>query len=572
MPRPKQARARAGGESDARPAANGSAPPGIPVAAPPGHPQPPATRARHTAPGTQRSRVHAAVAGVSLAFVLNRVLGLVRDEIIAAKFGTRADVDAYYAAFRIPDFLFLVIASGAFGAAFIPVFTRLLEQEPDERAAWALASGVLNAALYALAALAIVGFALAPFLMSVVVAPGLTEAQQVLATGLTRLLLLQPIFLGLGGAAMGILNAQRRFLAPALAPVTYNLGIIAGALFLTPRFGIWGLAYGVILGAIGHFLTQLPSLARAMRYYPVLSLRIPGMREVGTLLVPRMFGQAVFALNFVIVTNLASRLGEGRVSAFQFGYTLFLLPHGVFALSAATVLFPTLARHAAAGEWEDFRAQYAETLRGVLFFVVPAGAAMIVLRAAIPEAVYQLGAFTGASSALTATALGTLATGLIAYAVAEIATRAFYALHDTRTPVIAGVVTVAVNLPLSGLLSKVFDLGGLGLGLSVTTWLEMAILLAVLRGRVPHLTPGLLPALTRIAWATAAMVAALIPCAWLLNRLRAPAGKSIGQLLFFAVTLGIGAAVYLGVGTLLHIPEVERVRALLLRRLTRGGN
>lgn len=514
--------------------------------------------------------VGAAVAGVSLAFVLNRVLGLVRDEIIAAKFGTSADVDAYYAAFRIPDFLFLVIASGAFGAAFIPVFTRLLEQGEDERAAWVLASGVLNAAMYALAALSVVGFVLAPFLMATVVAPGLTRAQADLATGMTRLLLLQPIFLGLGGAAMGILNAQRRFLAPALAPVTYNLGIIVGALLLTPRFGIWGLAYGVILGAIGHFLSQLPSLARAMRYYPVLSLRIPGMREVGTLLVPRMFGQAVFALNFVIVTNLASRLGEGRVSAFQFGYTLFLLPHGVFALSAATVLFPTLARLAGAGEWDGFRARYAETLRGVLFFVVPAGAAMIALRTAIPEAIYQLGAFTGASSDLTATALGTLATGLVAYAVVEIATRAFYALHDTRTPVIAGVVTVALNLPLSWALSRVFDLGGLGLGLALTTWIEMAILLIVLRRRVPHLAPGLLPALARIVWATAAMTAALIPCAWLLRRLRAPEGKSIAQLLFFGVTLGIGAAVYLGVCTLLHISEVERVRVMLRRRLTRG--
>ena len=509
-----------------------------------------------------------AVAVVGVAFIANRALGLLRDVIIAGKFGTRPDLDAYYAAFRIPDFLFLVIASGAFGAAFIPVFTAYRERG-EETAAWVLASSILTCAFYALAALSALGFLFAHPLVTTIVAPGLTPAQQDLATTLTRILLLQPLFLGLGGAAMGILNAEQRFLWPALAPVTYNLGIIFGALVLAPRDGVKGLAYGVVLGAVGHFLTQLPDLARVMRFYPVASLRAPGMREVGALLVPRMFGQAVFALNFVIVTNFASRLGEGRVSGFQYGYTLFLLPHGVFALSAATVLFPTLSRLVSGGEWDAFRAQYAATLRSVLFFIVPATAALIVLRTAIPEAIYQLGAFTSASTDLTATALGALATGLIAYAVVEIVTRAFYALHDTRTPVIAGVVTIALNVPLSWGLSRALGLGGLGLGLALTTWLEMAIMLVVLRRRMGTLAPGLAGSLARVFWATAAMTAALMPCAWLLHALHRTAGKSIAQLAFFLITLGIGAGVYLGVAYLLGIEEVARVRDMALRRLGR---
>jgi len=563
------------------PLADRGAPPGIPIpdTAPPVEPMPiitalpnapPPAAAPRTAPGVvaARAAMGRSVAVVGLAFIANRMLGLVRDVIIAGKFGTRADLDAYYAAFRIPDFLFLVIASGAFGAAFIPIFTGFLERD-EETAAWVLASSTLNTAFYALAVLSAIGFFFAGPLVSTVVAPDLSAAQKALATDLTRILLLQPLFLGLGGAAMGILNAQHKFLWPALAPVTYNLGIIFGALILAPRYGVKGLAYGVVIGAVGHFLTQLPALARVMRYYPVVSLHVPGMRQVGALLIPRMFGQAVFALNFVIVTNFASRLGEGRISGFQYGYTLFLLPHGVFALSAATVLFPTLSRLAGAGDWQEFRAQYAATLRTVLFFIVPATAALIVLRTAIPEAIYQLGAFNATSTALTATALGALATGLIAYAVVEIVTRAFYALQDTRTPVIAGVVTIALNLPLSWVLSNTFGLGGLGLSLAITTWLEMTIMLVVLRRRMGIIAPGLADALVRIFWATAAMTVTLLPCSWLLHTLHRATGKSIAQLAFFLVTLGIGTAVYLSVCNWLGVEEVQRVRGMVMRRLGR---
>jgi putative peptidoglycan lipid II flippase len=562
------------------------APPGIPIAEPAPEIEPlpqlaipptaqPIAEAPWPAPAAApvaaraRAAMGKSIAIVGVAFIANRVLGLLRDVIIAGKFGTRADLDAYYAAFRIPDFLFLVIASGAFGAAFIPVFTGLLERE-DQTAAWVLASSILNTAFYALTVLSAIGFFLAGPLVRTIIAPSLGATQQDLATTLTRILLLQPLFLGLGGAAMGILNAQNRFLWPALAPVTYNAGIIFGALALTPRYGVKGLAYGVVLGAVGHFLTQLPALARVMCYFPVASLRVPGMRQVGALLVPRMFGQAVFALNFVIVTNFASRLGEGRISGFQYGYTLFLLPHGVFALSAATVLFPTLSRLAGTGDWDDFRAQYAATMRNVLFFIVPATAGLIVLRTAIPEAIYQLGAFNSTSTDLTATALGALATGLIAYAVVEIATRAFYALHDTRTPVIAGVLTIALNLPLSWVLSRAFGLGGLGLGLALTTWLEMLILLVVLRRRMGTIAPGLTTSLARTFWATAAMTAALMPCSWLLHKLHRATGKSILQLAFFLATLGIGAAVYLGVSSLLGVEEVARVRRMILRRIGRS--
>lgn len=508
-----------------------------------------------------------AVGIIGLLFVANRGLGLLRDVIIAGAFGTGPEINAYYAAFRLPDFLFLVIASGAFGAALIPVFVGFLERD-READAWRLASSVLNSSALALAALAGVGFLLAEPLMGLI-APGLASEPFALAVSLTRILLVQPILLGVGGAAMGILNAQGRFTLPALAPVTYNLGIIAGAVLLAPRFGVAGLAYGVVLGAAGHLLTQMPALLRVMRYRPIIDFRAPGMRQVWSLLVPRMFGQAVFALNYVVLTNLASRLGDGRIAAFGFAYTLFLLPHGVFVLSAATVLFPALSRDAEAGDWDAFRERYAAALRGVFFFIVPATAVLIALRYAIPEAVFQLGAFTSESTEMTALVLGAMSTGLIAFAFTEVATRAFYAVQDTRTPVLIGVITFVVNVPLSIYLGGLFDVAGLALSLALTTWGDVVLQAVLFERRVKHAAPGVLAALVPVFWATAAMCVALAPCVWVLTNLRTEDGKSVGQLLFLGFTLVVAAASYLGTATLLRVPEVERVRGMVLRRLRR---
>lgn len=613
VPRPRVARVRPGAvpkpPSHRRggPANGGGTPPGIPASqwkqrfppldpytsgtipiespAPPLPPPPPVAAPRRppladttafvvrdttAAPPRAAVNVGRAASIVGLLYVANRGLGLLRDVIIAGKFGTGPEINAYYAAFRLPDFLFLVIASGAFGAALIPVFVGFLERDREEDA-WLLASGVLNTAALALAALAGIGFIGAEPLMRLI-APGLAPEPFALAVSLTRVLLVQPILLGVGGAAMGVLNAQGRFTAPALAPVTYNLGIIAGATLLTPRFGVTGLAYGVVLGAAGQVLTQLPALSRAMRYTPTLNIHLPGMRQVWSLLVPRMFGQAVFALNYIVITRFASNLGEGRIAAFQFAYTLFLLPHGVFALSAATVLFPTLSRLTEAQDWDGFRAQYANTLRSVLFFMVPATAALIALRYAIPEAVFQLGAFKAESTDLTALVLGAMSTGLIAFGVTEIATRAFYALRDTRTPVVIGIITFAVNVPLSIFLSGLFDVAGLALSLALTTWGDMLLQTILLERRVYRPASGVIAGLAPVFWATAAMCVALAPCVYVLTNLRTEDGKNPLHLLAFGLTLAVGAAAYLGTATLLRVPEVERVRGMagkLLRRLRR---
>src|SRR5437868_7961612 len=253
------------------------------------------------APGSGAGRRLALnTAMVGGAFVVSRVLGLVREAVIAGRFGTDARYDAYRLAFGIPDTLFLLIVGGAVGSAFIPVFTGLMGRGRD-REAWQLASTLINASMVVLSLAGIVmGFA-APALVGWVIAPGRPPDQREVVVELTRVLLLSPLFLGLGGWAMGILNARQHFALPALAPVAYNLAIIGGALFLAPIMGVCGLAWGVVVGALLHFGLQVPGLRSAgMRYSPFrVNLRDEGVKLVGKLLLPRVIGQAAFQTNIV---------------------------------------------------------------------------------------------------------------------------------------------------------------------------------------------------------------------------------------------------------------------------------
>src|SRR5687767_2093411 len=263
------------------------------------------------------------------AFVLSRVLGLVREAVLAGQFGTGDQYDAYVAAFRVPDTLFLLIIGGAVGSAFIPVFTAHL-RKGDEESAWHLASTLMNASMLILGLGGLLMAFFAPQLVATLIAPAMSPTQQALVVDLTRILLLSPLFMGLGGWAMGILNARQNFTLPALAPVAYNLAIIAGALFLAPIWGIYGLAWGVVVGALLHFGVQLPGLRRAaMRYTLRMNFRDSGVGEVSRLILPRIVGQAAFQANIIAMTNIGSFLPSGRISALNYAYLLMMLPHGV---------------------------------------------------------------------------------------------------------------------------------------------------------------------------------------------------------------------------------------------------
>jgi len=506
---------------------------------------------------TSRSLVQSASI-VAVAFVASRILGLGREVILARQFGTSGDYDAYVAAFRVPDLLFLIIMAGAFGSAFIPVFSGLLGRGRDDDA-WMLASVVLNLAAIAMVIATIICFVFANQLVDTVVAPGLEPASRELTVQLLRLLLLSPVFLGLGIAAKGILEGQDRFDLPALAPLIYNLAIILAALFLAPRYGIYGVAIGVIIGALGHALIQLPGLVRGgMHYRPVLNLRVPGLAEIGRLLVPRLIGQAAFQINVIVVYALASGSGMGAVSSLNYALQLMMLPHGVVALSISTVVFPTMARLFDQGNVTGFRQTFGRALRPLLFLTLPAAVGLFAFREAIVQSLFQFGAFSSQSTDLVVLPLAWFALGLLGYALAEVLTRAFYAMHDTKTPVIAAIGTIVLNIGLSALLIDRFGHAALAFSLSLTTAIEALILLLILRYRLGPASKGDLRWLARVALATTVMAAVAWFTAPLLTAATEPgiAPRWI-QIALFLFGLAVTAASYLLAAYLLKIPELQ---------------
>lgn len=508
---------------------------------------------------------------VGSAFILSRILGLVREIIIAARFGTSPDYDAYVAAFRVPDLLFLVVMSGAFGSAFIPIFGGMIARN-NPRDAWRLASSILSFTLVVLGAVSLVVILLARQLIDWFIAPGLGPEQAQLATDLTRLLLLSPLLLGLGAAFKGMLEAQEQFALSAYAPVLYNLAIVFGGIFLAPSMGVWGLAVGVLVGALLHAGSQAVGLWRGgMRLTFVLDRYAPGLATVLRLMGPRILGQAAFQVNFIVMTNFASRIGENSVSALNYSFQLFMLPYGVLALSLSTVIFPLMARQYELGSVEDMKKTLSSALAPLIFLTLPAAVGLYFFRVSIVQVLFQVGSFDERSTVLVAEALGYFAIGLAGFAVVEAITRAYYAMQDTRTPVIVSVSTVVINVGLSYVLSRSMGHGGLALAISIASTLEMVLLVVILRRRIGPLSP----ALTRSVLRALAAAALFMPVAWWMGNQLAIAtdpagGRSIGGYLLFAYGLGTAAAVFFGLAYLLgsqEVPATVRRLPLIGRRV-----
>jgi putative peptidoglycan lipid II flippase len=405
----------------------------------------------------------------------------------------------------------------------------------------------------------------APALVRTLIAPGFDAEQQALTVSLLRLMLLSSIIFGASGVVMGALNAHQHFVFPALAPSLYNLSIIGGTLLLGPRLGVRGIAVGVVVGSALHLLVQVPALLRrGAHYVPTLGLTIPGVREVGRLMAPRVLGTAITQINFVVNNNLASTMGEGAVSAINYAWLLMLLPQGVLAQAIGTAAFPTFAQQVARGERDGMRGTLAATLRTVFFLSIPATVGLLALGQPLVGILFERGAFDQSSTAEVAWALAFFALGLVGHSGLEIVARAFYALHDTFTPVWVGGVAMALNLALSLTLPGVFASqgwmghSGLALANSVATLLETGVLMLLIRWRLRGIEGGqMLTTCAKSGLAALAMGAALL--GWQALLADAPA---------FLVGGGgvvLGAAVYLGAAALLRAEELRTVVRVIRR-------
>ncbi len=423
---------------------------------------------------------------VSGAFLVSRILGWVRYVVFAQVFPAGHDLDAFFAAFRLPDLIFQLVAAGALSSAVIPVVSALLATDDTARA-WRVVSTIANLMLAALLVLGLIVFIAAPVIMPAIT-PGYSPEQETQIVELTRIMVLSPIFLALGSLATSVLNAAGRFAASAIAPIVYNLAIIGGAIFLAPTFGVTGLAIGVVAGSLVHLLVQLAPLAGlGFRYDRAIDLADPEARKALTLMAPRALGLGAGQITFVVVTSIASNLGTGALTAFNYAFTLLQIPIGVIGVPVGIVVLPSLSRVAALGDTQAFAGLMSQAIRLIVFTMLPITGIAIVLRHEIVQVLFGYGKFDAAAIQQTADTFYAFLLGLAAHTLIAVLARAFYARHDTRTPVAAAIVAVVINSTLAGILAGPLGLPGLALAIAIAAWIEAVILVVLLRRALPEL-------------------------------------------------------------------------------------
>ncbi len=508
---------------------------------------------------------------IASSFVLSGGLGLLRGIIIGGVFGASAALDAFYAAYRLPEMLFTLVAGGALGSAFIPVFSRYLTQG-DSEGAWRLARATLT--LVTLIALLLsAGAALIAFpIVDRLLIPQASSAQKELTAELMQIMLITVAIFSASGLIMAILNANQRFLAPALAPSMNNVGLIGGALLLAPQLGVHGLAWGAVLGAVLHLLVQLPALRPyAAHLRPDGRLIAEGVGEIVRLVLPRLVGMAAVQLNFVVNIILASAMPEGSLAALSIAFTLMFVVLGVVAQSAGTAIFPTLSLYGARGDLAQFRHTLVGALRGVLFVAIPATGGLIVLAQPLVSALFERGAWSRVDTLATAWALSFFAAGLAAFALQELLARAFYALRNTLAPVAVAVGGLILNVALSLTLIQVVRgaeagqgaHGGLALANALATLVESAVLWLWLRRKLGGLDDqAVLNMIGRVSLATLGMSAGV----WAVGQLLAGAAPLVIVLL----CAPLGALLYEGLALLLGVQEARSLPLSILKRFKRG--
>ena len=521
---------------------------------------------------TANQQIARAAGTVMFAFIISNLVGVVRGIVITDAFGTSANLDSYNAANRIVEVLFNLVAGGALGSAFIPTFTGFLTND-DRRGAWRLASGVINLVLLALILISAAAWIFAPQIVRdglFLLVPGSDPVQEALTVELLRIMLPSVIIFGLSGLVMGILNAHQVFLIPSIAPAMYSFGMILGTWLLPDAWGVRRLALGVVGGALMHLLVQIPSLlkTRERAYHFYLGLREKAVVQVFRLMGPRLLGVAVVQLNFIVNTIIALGQPEGSVTAITLAFSLMLMPQMAVAQSAAIASLPTFSAQVANNKLDEMRSSLAATLRAVLMLAIPASAGLILLRYPLVQVLYQRGAFTARSTDLVAWALLWYAAGLVGHTLVEILSRAFYALHDTRTPVIVGVGAMGLNIGFSLLFSMWFQQigwmphGGLALANSLSTALESILLVLLMRKRLKGLEGHTIWKGVGIAlFGSGLMTASLLGWLTLFQN-----GSSVIRLLG---GLASGFLVYLGIMWVFKTPELRGMVRTLVNKIKR---
>ncbi len=497
---------------------------------------------------------------VALSTLTSRALGLIRDRMLAGRFGAGPDLDAYFAAYRIPDLVYNILIIGAISAVFLPLFTSFLVRERGGREeAFEAARSIFSVTLAVTAGFALVLFFAAPYLVPIL-APGFDAERADKMLVLTRIMLFQPVLLGISSILGGILTSFNKFMAYALAPVSYNVGIIFGIVFFAPRFGIEGVAWGAVLGALLHLCVQLPH-ALALGFRPGIRITIGAetVKKFGKMIVPRLISLMASQIGLVVVTVLGSTFAAGSIAAFTFADNLQAVPIGIVGISFAIAAFPQLSLAASRNSLGNFVSTLTRSVRVVLFLVMPLSVAMLLLRAQIVRIVLGTGSFNWEDTVMTLDVLGVLVVSVFAQSLVPLLARGFFAMHDTKTPMISSVIAIAANIALALLLGPRMGVMGLALAFSAGAIVNFVILLGALHNKLGGLRDGeTLMAVFKISVASMAAGVAIqltkSPVAALVDM-----QKFSGIFTQFAACAIAGAAVYLVVGKVLRVEEIRHV-------------
>ncbi len=550
----------------------------------------------------QRVRIGRATMILTGAFIASRVLGLLRTSMFAFVFGTSTTSDAYLQAFLVPDLIFNIVAGGALSSAFIPVFTRYVVGERDQKTAWHVTSSALNLAIAVMMGLALVAIIFVRQLVPLY-NPGEPASQLDLIASLTRIMLLQSIALGGGVIVTSILQARQNFRSPAIGTILYNVGLIAGLIpgIILAYHGqrndtvaVYAATWGVVIGALLQVGIQVPGLFKiGMHYTFTFDWQHPGVLQIARQMVPRIINAGVLyvsifvdrSLILLLVVVVGQNAINGLVTQYYQSLQLVLLPLGIFGMAVSTAAFPTLAENVAKGRFDRVRSTILETLRSILFLSIPSSIGLVVLGFPIIQVLLEHGAFSLDEAQSTAVPLAFFALGLAGLTSAEILTRSFYALRDSITPVIVSIGQFIFKIALSLLLINAAVLGSspsakgaLGMGAlafstSIAGLLEAAILLWLLHQRIGELQLRTLALFVgRILVASLVMGMAILVTRFILDLVLVTTREqhlgldgTVVALVKLLIELGVGAFIYLRAARLLGIEELGPVRRLLDR-------
>jgi putative peptidoglycan lipid II flippase len=517
---------------------------------------------------SKQTNILSAAAVLMVAVLLSRVLGLVRDRLLAGRFfnaGQQWQLDVYFAAFRIPDMVFQLLVLGALSAAFIPVYSAHIQKNKDK--SWDLVYGVITLASISFAVLTgLILFFANPLCQ--LIAPEFSSTEVALMVQLTKIMLLSQFFFVVSNFFTGVLQSHQRFLVPAIAPILYNVGIIIGIIYLSPTMGIYGPTAGVALGALLHLLIQWPSMIQlGFRYRPILGLHLDGVRKIGKLMIPRTLALAVNQIELTVAVFLASAMSKGSLSIFYFSQHLQALPVGLFGLTIGQAALPILSKEIGIiNKYGQFKKLFLSSFKQILYFSLPASVLLLVLRIPLVRIAFGAKEFPWEATILTGKVVAMFALSVPALAVIQLLIRSFYALQDTKTPLIVGAISVASNVIFSYFFTKVIplDVVGLSLAISLSSIFQATYLFILLSKKLGNFDTDsyATPFLKMLVASFLTGIALWIPM-HLLDRFVLDTTRTIQLIILTIIATTSGLMVYVSFSLIFKINELKQLLKII---------